>query len=136
MLRCSGVQMGCKLDHFRGDRGTFNLGGAGFCLFFLVELFLDIVGVTGSIPVTPTILKASKFNDLLAFAISGVRVVSKAGEAKGKHAGANQSNLASRVQPSQQRPQLGAGSSFCVTDRRRAGTIDSPPAEIPIKHQY
>src|SRR5688500_10841837 len=35
------------------------------------EHYVDIVGVTGSIPVTPTILKASKFNDLLAFAISG-----------------------------------------------------------------
>jgi hypothetical protein len=35
------------------------------------EHYVDIVGVTGSIPVAPTILKASKFNDLLAFAISG-----------------------------------------------------------------
>src|SRR3954452_47217 len=57
---------------------------------------------------------------------------SKSGEAGGKQRGANQSNFASWVQPSQQRPQLGAGSSFCVTDRRRASTIDSPPAEIPI----
>src|SRR4051794_41560318 len=69
---------------------------------------VDIVGVTGSVPVTPTILKASKFNDLVAFAIFGAWFVTKVGEAGGKQAGANQSNLASRVQPSQQRPQLGA----------------------------
>jgi hypothetical protein len=56
---------------------------------------------------------------LLAFAMSGVRVVSKAGEAGGKHARANQrnqSNLASRVHPSQQRSQFGAGSIFCEAD--------------------